>query len=183
MTDTFAAASKTVFANIEAATRNSFESAERLIALNLNTTRAALEDGSAAVRALLAIKSPNELVALQNALIRPAGEKALAYFGSSYEILAQSVEEAIKPVEAQLAEIGKNVTAALQKAAKSAPAGSEVAVAAVQSVIAAANSAYDSVNKATRKVVQITEANVAATAKAAVDAVSAATPAAAKKSA
>ncbi|NMG75784.1 phasin family protein [Aromatoleum diolicum] len=184
-TDSFAATSKTLLATVETATRNSFESTERLIALNLNTTRAALEDGSAAVRALLAVKTPDEFFALQASLARPAAEKALAYFSSSYEILAQSVEEAVKPIETQFAEAAKAVGAALEKAAKSAPAGSEVAVAAVQSAIAAANSAYDSVNKATRKVVQITESNVAATAKAAVDAVSApvATKTASKKSA
>lgn len=182
-TDTFATASKTVLATVEAATRNGVESAERLIALNLNTTRAALEDGSAAMRALLAVKTPQELFALQNSLARPAAEKALAYFRSSYEILAQTVEEAIKPFETQFAEIGKSIGAALEKAAKSAPAGSEVAVAAMQSAIAAASTAYDSVNKATRKVVEITEANVAATAKAAVNAVSAPIAAASKKSA
>lgn len=174
-TDTFAAASKTLAATVETTTLNSFESAERLIALNLNTTRAALEDGSAFVRALMGVKTPNDLIALQNSLARPAAEKAMAYFRSSYEIIAQGVEEAVKPLETQFAEINKAVGAALEKAAKSAPAGSEVAVAAVQSAIAAANSAYESVNKATRKVVQITEANVAASAKAAVNAVSAGT--------
>jgi phasin family protein len=182
-TDSFATAGKTVLATVETASRNSFDSAERLIALNLNFTRAALEDSTAAVRALFAVKTPQEFFALQNSLARPTAEKALSWFRSSYEILAQGVEEAVKPFETQFAEIGKSVGAALEKAAKSAPAGSEVAVAAVQSAIAAANSAYDSVNKATRKVVQITEANVAATAKAAVDAVSTPVARTSKKSA
>ncbi|HJV27985.1 MAG TPA: phasin family protein [Aromatoleum sp.] len=178
--DTLAASIKSALATSETAALSGFEAAERLAALNLNTARSLFEDGIAAVRALTAAKTPNDLVALQTALVQPAAEKAMTYFRSSYEIVAQGVEEAIKPFEAQYAELNKAVAEALEKAAKSAPVGSEVAVAAVQSAIAAANSAYDNLNKATRKVVAITEANVAATAKAAAQAV---TPPTAKKTA
>lgn len=183
-TESFASASKNAFAAVEASTRSSFDTFERLAALNINASRGALEDGIAAVHALLSVKTPNELVTVSASLGRPTAEKALAWFRSSYEILAQGVEEAAAPYETQYAEVNKAIGVALEKAAKSAPAGSEAAVAAVQSAIAAANSAYDTVNKATRKVIQFTEANVAATARAAVDAVSApaATPKA-KKSA
>ena len=175
------AAIKSALATSETAALSSFEAAERLTALNLNTARSLFEDGTAAVRSLIAVKTPNDLVALQTALVQPAAEKAMAYFRSSYEIVAQGVEEAVKPFEAQYAELNKAIASALESAAKSAPVGSDVAVAAVQSAIAAANSAYDNLNKATRKVVAITESNVAATAQAAAKAVSSAT--AAKKTA
>lgn len=180
--DTLTTANKSAFATAETVLLSSFDAAERLAALNLNTTRIAFEDGLSAARSLVAAKSPNDFIALQTALVQPAAEKALAYFRNCYEIVAQGVEDAVKPFETQYAEINKAVGAALEKAAKSAPVGSEVAVAAVQSAIAAANSAYDNLNQATRKVVKITEANVAATTKAAAKAVSAAAPAT-KKSA
>lgn len=179
--ENFSITTKSAFATTETALLSGFEVTERLAALNLNTVRSAFEDSIAITRSLLAVKTPNDLAALQTALVQPAAEKALAYFRSSYEIVAQGVEDAVKPFETQYAEINKAVGAALEKAAKSAPVGSEVAVAAVQSAIAAANSAYDNFNQATRKVVKITEANVAATTKAATKAVSAAT--AAKKTA
>lgn len=183
-TDTFASAAKNAFATVEASTRSSFDTFERLTALNINAGRGALEDGIAAVQALLSIKTPNELVSVSASLVRPTAEKTLAWFRSSYEIVAQGVEEAAAPFETQYSEVNKAIGVALEKAAKSAPAGSEAAVAAVQSAIAAANQAYDTVNKATRKVIQFTEANVAASARAAVDAVSAPAPATkAKKSA
>lgn len=180
--ENFSIPAKSTFAAAETALVSGFEIGERLAALNLNTARSAFEDGIAATRSLLAAKAPNDLIALQTALVQSSAEKALAYFRNGYEIVAQGVEDAVKPFETQYAEINKAVGAALEKAAKSAPVGSEVAVAAVQTAIAAANSAYDNFNQATRKVVKITETNVAATAKAAAKAVSAAAPAA-KKSA
>jgi len=97
-----------------------------------------------------------------------------------YEISAQTQEELAKMVEAQYAEFQKSVAGLLDQAAKSAPAGSDVAVAAVKSAIAAANSAFDNMNKAAKQVAEITEANVAAATNATVKAVGA-TAATAKK--
>lgn len=178
----FAEFSKPAFEAGMTAAKTNFDAAERLVALNLNAARASMEDGSAALRALLAVKSPAELAALQTAFVKPAAEKAVAYYRASYEILAQSVEAAVKPFEAKVAELNGAFTAQFEKAAKSAPAGSEAAIAAMRNAIVAANSTFDSVNKATRKVVELTEKNLTASTDAAIKAV-ATKPAAAKKSA
>jgi len=151
-----------------------FASAERLAALNLNTARTMLEDSVANAKAMLAVKDVQELMSLQSAFAQPIVEKAVAYSRSVYEISAQTQEEVSKVFEAQFAELNKNVAAVLDKAAKSAPAGSDVAVAAVKSAIAAANSAYDSMNKAAKQVAEIAEANVTAATNATVKAVGAA---------
>ena len=50
----------------------------------------------------------------------------------------------------------------LEKAAKSAPAGSDVAVAAVQSAIAAATSAFDNMRKSAQQVTALAQNNIAA---------------------
>jgi len=160
-----------------------FESVERLIALNLNTARSALEDGSGFVRALLAAKNPKEILDLQSSFAQPLAQKSLAYYRSGYEIVAQSLEECLKPYELQFAEANKLAIIAIEKAAQAVPGGGEVAVAAMRSAIAAANSTYDSVTKATRQAVEITEANVAATADAAIKAIEANAVATHKKSA
>lgn len=154
-----------------AALQTVFDSSERLAALNLNTARALISEGSANAKALLGAKNPDELVKLQTAMARPAVEKALAYYRNYYEIVAQSFEEAIRPFEIQFAELNKLVCTELEKAAKAAPVGSEAALAAVKSGIAAANSTYDQVTRATRQAVEIAEANMAAAADAAVKAV------------
>ena len=142
--------------------RTLFDSAERLTILNLNTARMFMDDGSATLRALLAVKTPEDLVALQTATVRPSGEKLIGYYRECYEILAQGMEEVVKPFEVQLAELNKLVASSLEKAAKSAPGGSDMAVAAVKSAIATANSTYESVSKATRKAIEIAESSLAA---------------------
>lgn len=154
-----------------------FDSTERLVVLNLNTGRALLEDSTANLKALLAAKTPEEFLKLQSGFAQPAATKAVAYYRNVYEIIAQSVEDVAKPLEAQMVETNKFVAAELEKAAKSAPVGSEAALAAVKSTIAAANSTYDQVSKATRQVAEMAEANMAAATDVAVKAVST-TPAA-----
>ncbi len=158
-----------------------FASAERFAALNLNTARSLLEDSVANTKALLGAKDIQELISLQSTLAQPSVEKAVAYSRSLYEIAAQTQEEISKVVEAQFTEANKTVATALDKAAKNAPAGSDVAVAAVKSAIAAANSAYDSISKAAKQVAEMTEANVAAATNATVKAVGTASIAAAAK--
>ncbi|MBI5862750.1 MAG: phasin family protein [Rhodocyclales bacterium] len=157
-----------------------FASAERLAALNLNTARALLEDSVSNAKALLAVKDVQELINLQTSLAQPAVEKAVAYSRSVYEIATQTQGELTKVYESQVSELNGNVSSALDKALKNAPAGSDVAVAAVKSAIAAANSAYDSMTKAAKQVAEIAEANVAAAANATVSAVGASAPVASK---
>jgi hypothetical protein len=50
----------------------------------------------------------------------------------------------------------------LDKFAKDAPAGSDIAIAAVKSALGAATTAYDSFTKATKQATQIAEANIVA---------------------
>jgi phasin family protein len=158
-----------------------FASAERLAALNLNTARTLLEESVSNAKSLLGAKDAQDLVGLQSSLGQPAVEKIAAYSRSVYEIATQTQEEISKVFEGQFAELNKNVASALDIAAKNAPAGSDVAVAAVKSAIAAANSAFDSMSKAAKQVTEIAEANVAAATNATVRAV--ATPAKPKKAA
>ena len=179
----FAATNKANVETLLTLANTAFASAERLAALNLNTARSLLEDGVANTKALLAAKDVQELVNLQVSLAQPIVEKAVAYARSVYEITSQSQEEMGKVFEGQVAEMNKGVASALDKAAKSAPAGSDVAVAAVKSAIAAANSAYDSMSKAAKQVAEIAEANVAAATNATVKAVSTTAKTAAKKAA
>lgn len=150
-----------------------FASAERLAALNLNTARILLEDSVNNAKALLGVKDVQELLNMQAALAQPAFEKAVAYSRSVYEITSQTQDEFSKIFDSQYVELNKNVSNVLDKAAKSAPAGSDVAVAAVKSAIAAANSAYETMNKAAKQVAEMAEANVAAATSATVKAVGA----------
>jgi len=179
----FAASNKANIETLLSLTNSAFANAERLAALNLNTARSVLEDSVSNTKALLGTKDVQELVSLQASLIQPLLEKSVAYARSVYEIASQGQEELAKVLETQLAELNKNVSSALDKAAKSAPAGSDVAVAAVKSAIAAANSAYDNFSKAVKQATEIAEANVAAATNATVKAVTTTAKTSSKKSA
>lgn len=169
----FAAANKATVEALLSLANTSLANAERLAALNLHTARAIVEDSVANMKTLLGAKDAQEALNLQASLTQPGIEKAVAYSRSIYEISAQTQEEIAKVVEAQFAELNKGVNGLLDQAVKNAPAGSDVAVAAVKSAIAAANSAYDGLNKAAKQVAEIAEANVAAATNATVKAVGA----------
>ena len=161
-TENLASANKASVEAFLTLANTAFASAERFAALNLNTARSFLEDGMANAKALLGAKDLQQLVSLQSTLAQPSVEKFVSYSRNVYEIATQTQEEVSKIVESQFAEVNKNVTSALDKAVKNAPAGSDVAVAAVKSAIAAANSAYDNMSKAAKQVAEIAEANMAA---------------------
>ncbi len=170
-TEQFAAANKAAVDSLLSVANTALASAERIAALNLNTARAVIEDSMSNAKALMGAKDVQEALSIQASLAQPNVEKAVAYGKSVYEITSQTQEELSKMVEAQFGDFQKTVASLLEKAAKSAPAGSDVAVAAVQSAIAAANSAFDNMSKAAKQVAEIAQNNVAvatsATAKAA----------------
>lgn len=169
----FASANQASVETLTALANKAFAQAERLTALNLNTARSVLEDSVAATRTVLAVKNPQDLLALQTTLAQPMLDKAVAYGRGVYEITTEGQEEFAKLFETQVAELNKTFTDALDKAAKSAPAGSEPAFAAFKSTLAAANNMFDSVSKATKQATEFAEANVAAATKATAKAASA----------
>jgi phasin family protein len=152
-------------ANVEAVlslAATQFAALEKLANLNANAIRAAFEDSLANTRALLGAKDVQEFVNLQSTLAQPAIEKAIAYSKSAYEVATEANGELSKMAEKRIAEWNENFVSILDKATKNAPAGSDVAVAAVKSMLAAANSAYDNLSKVAKQATEIAEANVTA---------------------
>jgi phasin family protein len=142
--------------------RSNFAAYEKLAALNFNATKSAFEDGLNHARALLNARDVQEYVSLNTAAAQPAIEKAIAYSRSVYELSAGQQAEFTRIAEGQAAEVNKTLVGLLDKFAKSAPAGSDVAIAAVKSALGAASTAYDSFTKATKQATEIAEANIAA---------------------
>lgn len=155
-----------------------FESIERLTALNLNTTRYLIEASCSSVTALFGAKDPQAFLSLQTGLAQLALEKGVDHSRNVYEITSQTKDKYAKAVEAQIADVNGQVSGLVQKALDNAPAGSEIAVAAVKSAIAAANDAYDGLNKAAKQVTEIAEANIAAATTATINAAAKASKAA-----
>jgi phasin family protein len=139
-----------------------FAALEKFASLNANAVKSVFEDGIANARALAGAKDVQELVSLQSTFAQPAIEKAIAYSKSVYEVATETSGEFSKATERRIAEWNENFVSMLDKAAKNAPAGSDVAVSAVKQMLAAANSAYDNFNKVAKQATEIAEANVAA---------------------
>jgi len=160
--ENFASANKAAVETFLTLANTALAGTERVAALNLNVARSFLEDGVANAKALFGVRDPQHFVALQNTLAQPALEKFVSYSRNLYEIATETKEEVSKLVETQVANLNKNVADALDKAAKNAPAGSDGAIAAVRSAIAATNSAYDNISKAANQVAEIAGANISA---------------------
>ena len=161
-TEQFTAANKATVYSLLAVANTALASAERIAALNLDTARSALEDTVSGVQSVIGAKDPQAALAAQSSLAHPAVEKAVAYGRSVYEITTQTQQELTKMVEAQIGSFQKSVAGMLEMAAKSAPVGSEGAVTAIQSAIAAANSAFGNMNAVTKQFADAAQANIAA---------------------
>src|SRR5437879_10264985 len=152
-------------ANVEsllAVANAQFAAFEKLANISAGAVKSAFEDSIANTRALLGAKDVQEFVTLQSSFAQPAIEKAIAYSKSVYEVATEANSEFSRVAERRVAESNENFVTLLDKVSKNAPAGSDVAVAAVKSMLAAANSAYDNLTKAAKRATEIAEANGAA---------------------
>jgi phasin family protein len=136
--------------------------AEKLLDVQMKIAKAVFADTVKHAKSVVGAKDVQELTEISTSIAQPSAEKAAAYGRSLYSVVAETQAELSKFFEARFAEANKNMTTALDKALKSAPAGSDVAVAAVKSAMAAANQAYDAFSKATKQVTEATEATITA---------------------
>ncbi|SHF42905.1 phasin family protein [Lampropedia hyalina DSM 16112] len=149
-------------ANIEqlfGLTSKAFEGVEKLIELNIQVSREALDDAAKNAQAVLSVKDVQELAALQTSLLQPLAEKAASYSRKLYEIASTNSSEFTKAVEEKASEAQETVNKLVETAAKNAPAGSEASVAVVRSALSAANNAFESVQKTVKQATDVAQAN------------------------
>lgn len=140
------------------------EGTERMIELQMKAAKSAFADGIESAKALAAVKDFQQFAALKDTMAQPSLDKATAYAKSVYDLTSETQAEFGKLVEAQVSDFNKEAVTTLDKMVKSAPAGSEVGVAAVKSAIAAVNSAYDNLTKVGKQFAQASQANLEAAA-------------------
>ena len=141
-----------------------FEGVEKMVELQLNAAKATLQETAEKFNALMSVKDAQEVVALNKEMAAPNTEKALAYSRAIYDIASQTSGEVQRLVDAKIAEANKKLVDTLDEFAKTAPAGSEAVVQMMKSSLTAANSAYETANKAARQVVEMAERNLRAAA-------------------
>ena len=140
-------------------TTKAFESMEKLVELNVTASKAALSEAAGTTQAMLSVKDAQELMALQAGLFQPMAEKTAAYSRHLYEIAQGTGAEFTKALESKASEAQQAFVGLVDSAAKNAPAGSETAVAVMKSAVAAANNAFESVQKAVKQASDVAEAN------------------------
>ena len=136
---------------------------EQWFDLNIKSAKAANAEAMKQLRALATAKDVQELSALQTNFSQANADKLQGYARALQAWATETHGELTKVVETEVAEINRGLTTALDKAAKSAPSGSEFAFAAIKQAVSAGNQAYDAIAKAGKQVVDMTETAVAAT--------------------
>jgi phasin family protein len=133
---------------------------EGLFKLNMAALKDSLNEAAQNANVLADVKEAKDLMSLQSSLAQPGMDKAIAYSRSVYEVVSKAQSQLTQLAEGRMAEVNKEIVSAMDKAAKSAPAGSEVAVAAVKSAMTAATTAFDTLSKTAKQVVDLAEAGV-----------------------
>ena len=161
-TEQFAELNKAGYDNAVKLASLSLEKAERLARLNLAAAKAALEQGVSNANAVAGVKDVQEFFALRAKLAEAGVQTALGYSRGVYEIASEAQADFSALAEEAWANYTKGVAAWVEKAARNAPAGSDAAVTALKSTVAATTAAFDQFSKATKQVVNFADASVRA---------------------
>lgn len=157
--DQILAAQKANLETLFGLTTKAFEGVEKLVELNVTASKAALAEAQSTAQAAMSVKDAQELLTLQASLFQPLAEKTAAYSRHLYDIAQGTGAEFGKAFEAKASEAQQAFVGLVDSASKNAPAGSETAVAVMKSAVAAANNAFESVQKAVKQASDVAEAN------------------------
>jgi phasin family protein len=142
------------------ATRISMDSAERTLNVQLEYAKGAITQATINARAASQAKDVQELLALRTRIAENTLENLMGYSRSLYEVVSEAQSEYSRLAEERMSKFQQAVSEGVDQAAKSAPAGSDVAVAAVKSQLAAATAAFDTFSKAARHMASYADAGV-----------------------
>jgi phasin family protein len=149
-------------ASREAAAKT-LEGWQKLAQLNLQTARASLEQSSEQINALLAARDTKALTELVTSLARPPQDQFSAYAKAVYSIYRDANQDFTSLLDKQVAASNRQLADSVETLARNAPAGTEGVVTLIRQSMAAAQSAYDQVNQAGRKLTEMADANLAKT--------------------
>ena len=162
MADPFQGLSKDALEAAMSFAQVSMASADRLMRLQLDAAKAFVTDQTQAAQALAEAKDAESMMALRARLAEQAVERAVGYSRNVYEVAQQAQQQLAKLVEERLASSQQQIASAMENMLGAAPGGSNVAVEAVRSTMAATQSAMDSMTKAAKQAADLAEANVKA---------------------
>ncbi|HEX4883820.1 MAG TPA: phasin family protein [Casimicrobiaceae bacterium] len=140
---------------------------EKVMKLGMNAARVAIEQSIENAQAVASVKDVQELFALRTKLAESGVQSALSYSKNLYEIASEAQAELSAVSEESWSTYTRGVAKWVDTASQSAPAGSDVAVNAFKSTVAATTAAFDQFQRATKQVVNLADASVRAAAQSA----------------
>lgn len=149
----FLNSAKTTMADLNDLTANTMAGFGKLMELNMSTAQAAMADAAEQMKAGFAVKSPQDISAV-NGLVQPMAEKAAAYGRAVADIVTETGTALTKATEAKLADMQAQAVAGIEAAMKNAPAGSEGAVSAFKNAMAAGQSSLATAQSQARQAME-----------------------------
>jgi phasin family protein len=142
----------------------SLENAEKFTKFNLGAAKAAFAQTVEGAQALAGVKDVQDLMALRTKFAEAGVQTAVGYSRHLYELATEAQAGYSALAEEAIGVYQKGVAQWVDTASKSAPAGSDAAVNAFKSTMAATTAAFDQFQKATKQVASYADANVRAAA-------------------
>ena len=136
------------------------EGVEKLAALNTQAIRATVSDTFDLAQKSLSVKEPQDWLALQNGATAAIAEKVQSYSRQVFDIASATQAEFARVGQAQGEAYRRQIQTVVEDATKNAPTGSEAAIAALNSAIAAANTLYETLQGAGQQAVEVTRSNL-----------------------
>jgi phasin family protein len=144
-------------------TKIALDTTERFVGLQLEASKDSFAEVSETLRALIEARDPQQLLDLRAKLTDKGVEKATAYSRSLYDVGAHAQAQVSALLEGQASDWNQSIASNIDKAVKAAPAGADVAIAAVKSTVAATTAAFDGVTKTAKQMASFADASVKAT--------------------
>ena len=151
-TEQFGDFSKTVVDAAAKFAKVGFDSTERLFALNLEAAKVGFEEAAKNTKAVAAVKDVQDVANLRTKTAETGLEFVVGYAKNFYEISNAAQVQYSALVEERVSAMQKQVVEGIDKASKNAPAGTDVAFAALKSGVAASTAAFDTLSKAGKQV-------------------------------
>ncbi len=158
----YTATNQANFQALETFASQAFAGVEKLVELNMQASKAMLNESFNHVQAVLAAKDPQELLSLHANLLKPLADKSAAYAQHVQSIISESGADLAKVVEAKTAQAQQSFAGVVETLAKNAPAGTETAVAAFKNALTAGQDAVDSAQSSAKKAAATVQSNFAA---------------------
>jgi phasin family protein len=170
-----AATSKATLEATQALATKAQANVEKLVDLNMTTSKTVLGESFAHAKAVLGVKDAQELTALQAGLAKPLAEKSAAYAQDFQKIISAASADFAEAAQANMADVQKGFATLMESATSNAPQGTESAVAFFTKAMSASQDAFKTAQVSVQQAIDTAQSNFTAVSKQASDAVKKAT--------